>query len=87
MKQPVQQPFAGQFGIDQFDVFDGLDQRSAFDPGVIRRYDMRLRVLRRIARIEVGLPQESFAGIRATEAFYVGNGFASLGIRMRRLLT
>ncbi len=39
-----------------------------------------------LARIEVGLPQESFAGIRATEAFYLGNGFASLGIRMRRLL-
>jgi branched-chain amino acid aminotransferase len=39
-----------------------------------------------LARIEVGLPQESFAAIRATEAFYLGNGFASLGIRMRRLL-
>jgi GNAT superfamily N-acetyltransferase len=39
-----------------------------------------------MARIEVGLPQESFAAIRATEAFYLGNGFASLGIRMRRLL-
>jgi GNAT superfamily N-acetyltransferase len=39
-----------------------------------------------LARIEVGLPQESFAGIRATEAFYLGNGFASLGIRMRRRL-
>ena len=39
-----------------------------------------------LARIEVGLPQESFVGIRATEAFYLGNGFASLGIRMRRLL-
>ncbi|HEX2393581.1 MAG TPA: GNAT family N-acetyltransferase [Solirubrobacterales bacterium] len=40
-----------------------------------------------LARIEVGLPQESFAQIRATEAFYLGNGFASLGTRMRRLLT
>jgi branched-chain amino acid aminotransferase len=39
-----------------------------------------------LARIEVGLPQETFVGIRATEAFYLGNGFASLGIRMRRLL-
>ncbi|HEX8754264.1 MAG TPA: GNAT family N-acetyltransferase [Solirubrobacterales bacterium] len=39
-----------------------------------------------LARIEVGLPQESFAAIRATEAFYLGNGFVSLGIRMRRLL-
>ncbi len=40
-----------------------------------------------LVRIEVGLPQETFAGIRATEAFYLGNGFVSLGIRMRRLLS
>ncbi|HVO53164.1 MAG TPA: GNAT family N-acetyltransferase [Solirubrobacterales bacterium] len=39
-----------------------------------------------LPRIEVGLPQETFAGIRATEAFYLGNGFVSLGIRMRRRL-
>jgi GNAT superfamily N-acetyltransferase len=39
-----------------------------------------------MARIEVGLPRESFAGIRATEAFYLHNGFAPLGARMRRLL-
>jgi GNAT superfamily N-acetyltransferase len=39
-----------------------------------------------VARIEVGLPRESFDSIRATEAFYVGNGFEHLGPRMRRLL-
>ena len=39
-----------------------------------------------VARIEVGLPREDFAAIRATEAFYSGNGFAHLGPRMRRLL-
>jgi GNAT superfamily N-acetyltransferase len=39
-----------------------------------------------VARLEVGLPQESFAAIRATEAFYAANGFAPLGLRMRRLL-
>ncbi len=38
---------------------------------------------RRIARVEVGLPQESFAGLAATAAFYRRNGFASLGPRMR----
>jgi GNAT superfamily N-acetyltransferase len=42
---------------------------------------------RGMERIEVGLPQESFAAIRATESFYLGNGFASLGTRMRRLLS
>jgi GNAT superfamily N-acetyltransferase len=39
-----------------------------------------------VARIEVGLPRESFDAIRATEAFYLGNGFEQLGPRLRRLL-
>jgi GNAT superfamily N-acetyltransferase len=39
-----------------------------------------------VARLEVGLPRESFAAIRATEAFYLGNEFEPLGPRMRRLL-
>jgi GNAT superfamily N-acetyltransferase len=38
-----------------------------------------------MARAEVGLPRESFAGIRATEGFYVRNGFEHLGPRMRRV--
>jgi GNAT superfamily N-acetyltransferase len=40
-----------------------------------------------VGRLEVGLPQESFAAIRATEAFYRANGFTPLGPRMRRLLS
>ena len=40
-----------------------------------------------VARVEVGLPRESFDAIRATEAFYVNNGFEHLGPRMRRLLS
>jgi GNAT superfamily N-acetyltransferase len=39
-----------------------------------------------VARIEVGLPRESFDAIRATEAFYANNGFEHLGPRMRRLV-
>jgi GNAT superfamily N-acetyltransferase len=39
-----------------------------------------------IGRLEVGLPKESFAAIRATEGFYLRNEFAPLGPRMRRLL-
>ena len=39
-----------------------------------------------VGRLEVGLPKESFAAIRATESFYLGNGFVPLGPRMRRLL-
>jgi GNAT superfamily N-acetyltransferase len=40
-----------------------------------------------VERVEVGLPRESFDAIRATEAFYLGNGFEQLGPRMRRLLS
>jgi GNAT superfamily N-acetyltransferase len=39
-----------------------------------------------IPRIEVGLPQDSFAAIEATRSFYLTNGFAPLGPRMRWLL-
>jgi GNAT superfamily N-acetyltransferase len=38
---------------------------------------------RQITSVEVGLPQESFAGIVSTEAFYRRNGFTPLGPRMR----
>jgi para-aminobenzoate synthetase len=38
------------------------------------------------ARLEVGLPKDSFERIRATEAFYLANDFVSLGVRMRRKL-
>jgi GNAT superfamily N-acetyltransferase len=40
-----------------------------------------------MARFEVGLPKESFAGLDSTEAFYRSNGFSSLGPRMRRALS
>ena len=36
------------------------------------------------ARVEVGLPRESFEALRATERFYLANGFERLGPRMRR---
>jgi GNAT superfamily N-acetyltransferase len=35
-------------------------------------------------RVEVGLPGESFPALRATERFYLANGFERLGPRMRR---
>jgi GNAT superfamily N-acetyltransferase len=40
-----------------------------------------------VPRLEVGLPQESFAQLPATERFYRENGFTPLGPRMRRLLS
>jgi GNAT superfamily N-acetyltransferase len=39
-----------------------------------------------IERVEVGLPREGFANLRATDAFYRRNGFTSLGARMRTVL-
>jgi GNAT superfamily N-acetyltransferase len=39
-----------------------------------------------VGRLEVGLPQESFPRLEATERFYLDNGFSPLGPRMRRLL-
>jgi branched-chain amino acid aminotransferase len=39
-----------------------------------------------VPRLEVGLPQASFAQLPATERFYRENGFTPLGPRMRRLI-
>lgn len=39
-----------------------------------------------VPRLEVGLPQEGFAQLGATERFYRENDFTPLGPRMRRLL-
>jgi len=39
-----------------------------------------------VPRLEVGLPQEGFAQLAATERFYRENDFTPLGPRMRRLL-
>ena len=36
-----------------------------------------------VTHVEVGLPKETFAALRATEAFYLANGFTLLGPRMR----
>lgn len=40
-----------------------------------------------VPRLEVGLPQEGFAQLAATERFYRENDFTPLGPRMRRLLS
>lgn len=40
-----------------------------------------------VPRLEVGLPQESFPQLAATERFYRENDFTPLGPRMRRLLS
>jgi GNAT superfamily N-acetyltransferase len=42
---------------------------------------------REVVQIDVGLPRDTFRALGATEAFYLENGFAPLGPRMRRVLT
>lgn len=42
---------------------------------------------RGVPRLEVGLPQDGFARLEATERFYRDNDFTPLGPRMRRLLS
>jgi GNAT superfamily N-acetyltransferase len=41
---------------------------------------------RKAYRLEVGLPNENFPYLAATEAFYLNNGFTTVGLRMKRLL-
>jgi GNAT superfamily N-acetyltransferase len=38
---------------------------------------------RKVTRIEVGLPRESFRRLKATEGFYLDNDFMPVGSRMR----
>jgi branched-chain amino acid aminotransferase len=40
-----------------------------------------------VPRLEVGLPQDGFAQLAATERFYRENGFTPLGPRMRRIVS
>lgn len=40
-----------------------------------------------LARLEVGLPKDSFPDLEMTESFYRANGFTALGSRMRMVLT
>jgi GNAT superfamily N-acetyltransferase len=75
----------GHYGVIQ-DLWVRPDLRSrAVGRELVERY---AEIARRhgAARLEVGLPKESFERIEATERFYGANEFVSLGIRMRRKL-
>jgi ribosomal protein S18 acetylase RimI-like enzyme len=75
----------GHYGVVQ-DLWVRPDFRSrAVGRELVERY-AEIAAERGAARLEVGLPKESFERIRATENFYLANGFASLGPRMRRKL-
>jgi GNAT superfamily N-acetyltransferase len=76
----------GRYGVVQ-DLWVSREWRSR---AIGRELIEALAALARehgIARLEVGLPQDSFAAIEATRSFYLANDFAPLGPRMRRLLS
>ena len=57
MEQPVSQPLARQIRIEQFEIVDGVDQRAAFDPGLVLRQHVRRGAGRRVAGMQIGLPR------------------------------
>ena len=54
VKQPIDQPLAGDIRIDQLDILDGLEQGAALHPGVVLRHRMHFDAFRRIAGMEIG---------------------------------
>ena len=75
----------GRYALIQDLWVHPLWRGQAIGGGLLMALFERARELE-IARVEVGLPPERFAGLAATEAFYRGNGFAPLGARLRRRL-
>jgi GNAT superfamily N-acetyltransferase len=75
----------GRYGVVQ-DLWVRSDWRSRAVGAQLVEALAALARAQGIARLEVGLPQDSFAAIEATRSFYLANDFAPLGPRMRRLL-
>jgi GNAT superfamily N-acetyltransferase len=76
----------GRYGVVQ-DLWVRADWRSRAIGRDLLRALAALARDQGVSRLEVGLPQDSFAAIEATRSFYLANDFASLGPRMRRLLS
>jgi para-aminobenzoate synthetase len=75
----------GLYGVIQ-DLWVRPDFRSrSVGRDLVERYAALARE-QGAPRVEVGLPKEDFERIEATESFYAGNEFVSLGTRMRRKL-
>jgi len=59
-----------------------VNHASAHGDGVLQDLAGKIEIY----RLEVGLPSDKFPHLAATEAFYLNNGFTTIGLRMRRLL-
>lgn len=73
----------GRYGLVQDLWVDPAWRSRAVGAGLVDAFAERAR-WESVERIEVGLPRESFQGFPATQAFYLRNGFETLGPRMRR---
>lgn len=76
----------GSYALIQ-DLWVHPDWRSRAIGAALLDAMFALAQARGFARVEVGLPRETFARFAATEAFYAGNGFTPNGPRMRKVLT
>jgi GNAT superfamily N-acetyltransferase len=75
----------GSYGLIQ-DLWVARAWRGqAVGASLVRALEDRARA-HGVARLEVGLPKESFPGLEATSGFYSARGFEPLGPRMRRLI-
>jgi GNAT superfamily N-acetyltransferase len=75
----------GSYGLIQ-DLWVARAWRGqAVGASLVRALEDRARA-HGVARLEVGLPKESFPGLEATSGFYGARGFEPLGPRMRRLI-
>lgn len=75
----------GRYGLIQDLWVDRSWRGQTIGAGLLRALEECARELG-IARLEVGLPKESFAGLDATAAFYRAGGFDPLGARMKRMI-
>jgi GNAT superfamily N-acetyltransferase len=75
----------GRYGlIQELWVHRSFRSRTIGGDLLVALFELARR--RQVTRLEVGLPSERYPHLSATEAFYVNNGFTTIGLRMRRLL-
>ena len=80
---PVAIHAGGRYGLIQDLWVDPAWRSRAVGRGLLDALDA-LAAMRAVARLEVGLPRESFSRLEATRRFYLDNGFTPLGARLRR---
>jgi GNAT superfamily N-acetyltransferase len=75
----------GMYGLIQDLWVDGALRGSGVGAELVSSFCGQAEA-RGAARVEVGIPRDSFAGLEATRRFYERNDFDVVGARMRRRL-